>query len=233
MGTSFSATLVMLWMPSDHDREDAGDEQRAHGRDGGGHVGDDGVGLDRTADAEGGEECQDGEDDAEPLHVEPAVEGVHGAADHIAFFSFDAVFDRDDGLGVFGGHAEETGDPHPEDRAGSAERDGRADADDVAGTDGRGQRGGQGAELRDVARGTLIRSDRQFDGFEDIFLDKSGPDGHEDMCSEQNDDEGPAPQEVRNSGDCVCKHGKSTFRKDMFHITFNNCNSLPYFTALQ
>ena len=55
------------------------------------------------------------------------------------------------GLGVLGGHAHQGRHPHPEQRAGPADGDGRADAGDVAGADGGGQRGHQRVERRDVA----------------------------------------------------------------------------------
>ena len=54
-------------------------------------------------------------------------------------------------FGKLGGHADEGGDPHPEQGAGAAQGDSGGHAGNVAGADGGGQGGGQGLEMRDLA----------------------------------------------------------------------------------
>ena len=62
-----------------------------------------------------------------------------------------AELHREQALGVFGRHAEQGGNPHPEHGARAAGDDCGRHADDVAGADGRGKRGAQSAERRHFA----------------------------------------------------------------------------------
>ena len=50
-------------------------------------------------------------------------------------------------LGIVGHHAEEGDEPHPEHRAGAANRNGACYTDDITGADGGRQSGAQGLEL--------------------------------------------------------------------------------------
>jgi len=128
--------------------------------------------------------------------MEAAVERIHRSADHGPVFTLHAVLDRNKGLCIFGGDAEDAGQPHPEDGSGTAEGDGRSDADDVAGADGRGKSGRQRTELRDVAFCIGVFLKGHFNRLEDVFLDETCPDCHVDVCSEQHDDERPSPKEI-------------------------------------
>ena len=65
----------------------------------------------------------------------------------------DAVLDGENRLGVLGRHPEQAGDPHPEQRPGTACGDGGRHPGDVAGPHRRGERGHQGLEVADVSRG--------------------------------------------------------------------------------
>ncbi len=116
---------------AEHDRDDPRSDAEV-GREVGGNR----VGLNHAADTERADRSEDREEDACPAGLEAAVEGVHRAADHRAVFTLHAVLDGDQGLGVLGGDAEDTGQPHPEDGARAAAGDRGADADDVAGADG-------------------------------------------------------------------------------------------------
>ena len=89
-------------------------------RRGGGNEGDvgfydlgDSVDLGAAADAEGGQSGKQGEDDAQPLHIQAALQSVHGAALHPAVRGFNAVLDGDQRFGILGGDAEHAGEPAP------------------------------------------------------------------------------------------------------------------------
>ena len=122
------------------------------GLDGLGHR----VGLHRAADAEGGQHAKQGKQHRQPLDAQAALDVVHGAAAHLPLVVGDAVLDGQHGLAVLGGHAEEGGDPHPEDGARATGDDGRGHAGDVAGTDGGRERRHQRPEVADVALVVLL-----------------------------------------------------------------------------
>ena len=50
----------------------------------------------------------------------------------------DAVFDRQEALGIFGRHTEERGDDHPENGPRASGTDRCGDSDDISGADGGG-----------------------------------------------------------------------------------------------
>ena len=81
-------------------------------------------------------------------------DGVHGAALNVPLTVGTSVENGKRTREKLRGDPEERGEPHPEDRAGSAHVDGDGDAPDVAETDGAGQGTGECSEVRDVA---LIR----------------------------------------------------------------------------
>ena len=85
-----------------------------------------------------------------PFRAEAVLDVIHRAADIVAFFVALAEFHGADGFGVFGGHADQRGHPHPEQRPGAAEEHSGGNAGDVAGADGGRQRGHQGVERADL-----------------------------------------------------------------------------------
>ena len=120
-----------------------------HVADGGGDV----APLGGVADAEGSQRTENTEDNTQPLPVfaQAVLDVIHGAADPVAILVALTVFDRQHNLGVLGHHADEGGNPQPEDGARAAQGDGGGDAGDVAGADGGGQRGSQSLEGSDLA----------------------------------------------------------------------------------
>src|SRR5699024_6285692 len=58
----------------------------------------DGIHLSRTADPERGKSGKHGKDYAKPLHVQPAVKRIHGAALHTSVLCLHAVFHGDQSL---------------------------------------------------------------------------------------------------------------------------------------
>src|SRR5690606_8084465 len=80
-------------------------------------------------------------------------EVVHGAAALLAGGVGAAEPHTEEGLAVLGGHADHAGEPHPEDGSGTAQGDGGGDTGDVADAHGRGEGGGEGLVMGDVAFG--------------------------------------------------------------------------------
>ena len=93
------------------------------------------VGLNHTSDSETADGSERRENDAQPFHVQAAVQRVHCAADHRTVLTLHAVFHSNQRLRVFRSDTEHAGKPGPQDRSGSSKGDRRTDADDVAGTD--------------------------------------------------------------------------------------------------
>lgn len=91
-------------------------------------------GLGNVADAEAGDTAQQGEEDGQPLLACALLNVVHGAAVVGALLVYLTVFHGQHDLSVLGHHAKEGGNPHPEHRAGTADKDGAGDAGNVAGT---------------------------------------------------------------------------------------------------
>ncbi len=176
-----------------HDNE-TGDPRR-HGEGLLGHRRDR-VRLDHVADAERGDAHEEGEDDTEPALLHAPLEDVHRTARHESFLVDDAVLDREHRLGVLRCDAEDARDPYPEHRARPARRDRRADADDVARSDGRGERRRQGAELADVPRALARAAEGEPDRLDDVPLDEPEPHGEEEVRSEEQNDHRRAPDRV-------------------------------------
>lgn len=78
-----------------------------------------------------------------------------------------AVFYADVAFSVGGRHAENPGQPAPEYGAGTSERDGGGNADDIAGAERGGKRGGKGFEKM-----FSVGACGQADGERKLFLDK-------------------------------------------------------------
>ena len=103
---------------------------------------DHGIGLHHVADTERGDEREDRESSGEAVHLQAVQQRIHGSAGDLTVGSDFAEFQRQRAFGEFGGHAHGRGDPHPEQRAGPAQRDGGGHAGDIAGAD-RGRQGGR------------------------------------------------------------------------------------------
>ena len=159
------------------------------------HVGD-GVALHGAARAEGGQHREGGEDHRQPFPAKAPFDGIHGTAYDGAGLAPGTVLHRQQGLTVFGGDAEHAGEPAPEHRARAAQGDGGGHADDVAGADGGSQRGGQRAELADLALAALIRRKAQPDGLGNVALHQPQPDGQEQMGAEQHDQHRYTPDKI-------------------------------------
>ena len=165
------------------------------------------VRLHRGTDAKGGngrkQRKEDGEELAQALVLETALEGVHGAADHLAVLILHAPLHTDVGLRVLGGDAEDTRDPHPEDGTRTAGEETRRHAHDVAGADSRSKRRGQGAELADVAFSAagVVFTHRQLDGRANLALDETRAHGRVNVSAQQQHDEGPSPNKCVNCAD--------------------------------
>ena len=86
----------------------------------------DGVCLRHVADAKRGQYSETAEQDRQPgpFLTETVLDIVHRTTDPIAFFVFFTIADGQRDFGVLDDHAEQCGQPEPEDGAVAAERDG-------------------------------------------------------------------------------------------------------------
>ena len=126
----------------------------------------DGVGLYRTTDTKRGQCREDGEEDGEPFHVQPALQGIHRTAVGMTVASLYAVFHGQQSFGVFGGHAKDTCEPAPQYGTGTAQGHCGSHTDDISRSDGGCQGRGQGTELTDIAFGSRVFPDRETDACE-------------------------------------------------------------------
>ena len=120
----------------------------------------DGVGLDPVPDSKGRQRRKQGEADrqypSQASPPDPVLQVVHGSAGLLAPGVRLPEANAQHGLRVLGGHADQAGDPHPEERPGPTGGDRGCDTHDVTGSDGRGEGGHQGLEVRDIAFGSLF-----------------------------------------------------------------------------
>ena len=85
------------------------------------------------------------------FHAKPALQRIHGAAQHAPVLCFHAVFHGNQRLGILGGDAQHAGQPAPQHGARPAQRHRCAHAHNIARADGGRQRRGKRAELADIA----------------------------------------------------------------------------------
>ena len=184
---------------------DGGDERRdgeirrpARHAEGDLYAVDDGVDLREGTDAEEGDEhAGAGKEDRHgtPRATETLLDVEHRAAGNVAMTVRRAVLDGEQPLGIFRRHAEERGHPHPEDCARAARLDRGRDADDVACTDGRGERDAQRLEARHVAFAVVLRTEDQGERERQVHdLQEAQAHGQEDARAHEQDDERRPPE---------------------------------------
>jgi hypothetical protein len=167
------------------------------------------VRLHHVADAEAGQHAEHGEGNRQPVPVpaQAIADVVHGAADVVAQFVALAVADRQQRLGVLGGHAHQRDHPHPEQRAGAADQDGAGHAGDVARPHRGRQRGHQGPPTGDIA-GTLggAALPQQPEGIAQVAQRGEAQAEHQVQAGAADQhQQGRTPHEVVNGGEQV--HG--------------------------
>ena len=121
-------------------------------------------------------------------------------------------------LRKFSGHTAQRGDPHPEDRAGSAHGDRIGHADDVAVSHAGGQGGGErfvGADLPDALVGLLLHVPYDFpeSGSETGELNSAEADGKVEPHAEKDDQ--------HNGTEQKCTQFSEDFSNDCFHFLFS------------
>ena len=114
--------------------------------------------MGEVADAEGGDDAENGEENsqsgADGLHTffgtETVAEIVHGAAAPFPLLIFPSVEDTENVFGIVGHHTEDSGQPHPENRTGTAGDNGGGNTGNVAGSYCGGESRAKGLELGDI-----------------------------------------------------------------------------------
>ena len=196
-----------------HDDHDAGDQIHRAGIRGNQRVDalGDGSHLAHVADAEGSQHREDGEQHGQHragnlavLHLADAVlQIVHGAAAPFAPLIPAAEEKAQHVFRIIGHHADDGGDPHPENGAGAAHGNGVGHAGDVSRADGGGQGGAQGLELGDgmpvvAVANSFFLLEQTPDGVgphvaEAAELEEPGQHGHQNAGADQEHQRGNAP----------------------------------------
>ena len=123
----------------------------------------------------------------------------HRAAGDVALFVRRAVLDGEQAFRVLRCHAEECRDPHPKERAGTADLDCRRDADDIARSDRRGERDAERLEARNVAFALVLRLEDEAKRLRQVAdLQELEADRQEDACADEQGDERRAPHDRVN-----------------------------------
>jgi len=190
-----------------HQRHDQGQH---HGgrftghREGEAHGVGDGIDLREGTDPEESyADAEQGKQLGQRLGAKPLLQIVHGATRHLAVGILLAVFDRQQTLGILGGHAEQRRHPHPEQGTGAAELDGGGNPDDVAGTNGGREGGTEGAEAGDIpllALPLIATKDQPQSERQAHHLKQTQTQGEIDTGPDQQDQQGRPPDKAIDGG---------------------------------
>ena len=154
-----------------------------------------------------------------PFPAEPALDVVEGTAQHASVRGDFAVLHRQQTLGVLGRHAEQGGDLHPEERAGTAGGDGGRHADDVAGADGGGEGGAERTERTDFTVVPLALMEHVPEGAPEMKeVSEAKHQREHDAGCEDGADERDAPYEVVHLIDDLCQRFQ---RGGKVHVRFS------------
>ena len=134
---------------------------------------------------------------------------IHGAADPVALFIALTEADGQRDFAELGAHAQQSGDPHPEDSAGAADGDGAGNAGDVASTDGSGQRGAHSLKGRNRAFLGLRLFKSLAEGvLHDVAevgeLGEPAADAHVDTSAKDQDHHGETPDDAVDLAVKIC-----------------------------
>ena len=129
-------------------------------------------------------------------------------------------------LGVFGRHAEQGGNPHPEHGARAASDDCGRHADDVAGADGRGKSGAQSAERRYLAGRVLafLVFQHVAQGARQLAeLQAAQAHGQKNAAEQDEHHQGHAPDEAVDGIEHVVERAEEVFHcSSSISVTFRN-----------
>ena len=121
----------------------------------------------------------------------------------MAVLSHSTIFDGEEPFRELGGGTYDSGHDHPEQRARTSRHDGGGHADDVAGSDGGGQRRTQSRETGDfsVAVIMLLVGQHVLDGEnQPPHLQTPEPDGQIDTGCHDHDDQRNTPHQIVDGG---------------------------------
>ena len=199
-----------------------------------GDCGVDGIDLRKRTNAEQADaHAEEREDLREPLPgnlgqalSHAALDVVERAAEHVAVLVDAAELHREQALGVFGRHAEQGGNPHPEHGARAAGDDCGRHADDVAGADGRGKGGAQSAERRHLAGRVLafLVFQHVAQGARQLAeLQAAQAHGQKNAAEQDEHHQGHAPDEVVDGIEHVVERAEEVFHcSSSISVTFRN-----------
>ena len=181
----------------------------------------DGVGLDHVAHEAQSQDDSHGEEARQELAeapLEPGPDVVHRAADDLPLVVAGLVLLGQHRLAVDGGHAEEGGQPHPEDGAGAAGEEGCTAAHNVAGAHLCGNGGGCGLEGAHTVLARLFAGEAEAAehlppaGAELPHLDEAQADGEEDAGKYQHVQQHAVPHEIAG-----CRNDIGQLIHNLFH----------------
>ncbi|SST09767.1 Uncharacterised protein [Acinetobacter baumannii] len=157
----------------------------------------DGIGLHRVEDETEGDDQEDREQDAHPARAQALLHVVGRAATELALVVANLEQLGQGRLDEAGRHPHQGDRPHPEHRAGTAERDRYRHAGDVAGTDPRRQRGAERLERGDSRVVRLAAALEHAEGMTEVAeLDQPQAHGEVQAATDQQPDEDLAPDKA-------------------------------------
>ena len=150
-----------------------------------------------------------------PPHAHAALDVVERAAQNVPRLLVDAtVLHGQQALGELRGHAEQGGQPHPEQRARASGDDGRGHADYVARADGSRQGRAQRAEARHLAGPALLVLHHVAQGARQLpELHGAQPYRQQDAAEQDEHHERHPPDEVVDSDEPIVDNAEKAFHQ--------------------
>ena len=131
------------------------------GIDGGIDGGGNGIDLGHITGSDGSNGCQKAENHGQPgpIFAKAVLDVIHGTAHIVTLGVALPVMDGKNHLGIFGHHAEQGAEPHPEHCPRAAQSDGAGNTGNIAGTHGCRQRSGHSLKGGNLTMGCLFLSE--------------------------------------------------------------------------
>ena len=143
----------------------------------------DGVGLNRTADTERCQRCEDGKEHTQPFHAESTLQSIHRTAVPAAVLSLHTIFYSEQSFCIFRRHAEDTCQPAPEYSTRTAEGHSSSHSHNISRSDSGCQRRCQRSKLTDITFCLLVLLDGKPDGRQEFPLRYAQTECQEDVST--------------------------------------------------